>query len=261
MIKMKKIRLIVLILVFLLSNVARHDAAAEIPIAAVTRAIQRYVCFQAFWNARDQYRLGHSVTVTLHYEPDKVYAWSESLSTVQHVKAWADFFVVVGRGDQVLVSDLTGFNVDNMREEPNFKRDKSLVFTDPSRETSILLPANCTPHLLPTEPLKTRMLDVVEKTIANQLLSVDNDKVKPGSNVKIIIAEFDTDYPWTYVFVPETNEMWIVSLRGKSDPFGDQAISAGEYPSGLVYNKDWIETLKGKLAAFGIVRQIEVGGR
>ncbi len=258
---MKKIRFIVLIIVLILSSVARHYAAAEIPITEVTRAIQRYVCFQVFWNAWDQYRLGHSVTITLHHEPDAVYAWSESLSTVQHVKEWADFFVVVGRGDQVLVSDFTGFNVDIMSGEPNFRRDQSLAFKAPSREISILLPANCTPHPLPTEPLKTLMLSVVEKTIANQILSVESDKVKPGSNVRIVIADFDPDYPWTYVFVPETGEMWIVSLRSKSDPFGDQAISDGEYPAGLVYSKRWIATLKEKLASFGIVRQIEIGDR
>jgi hypothetical protein len=72
--------------------------------------------------------------------------------------------------------------------------------------------------------------------------------------VTLIIADFNIDYPYTYIMVEPVNEVYRVTLHDPQNYDSDEYEREGEYPFGEEYSvsKELLE----KIHKHGIIRKI-----
>jgi hypothetical protein len=247
-------------LVYLSVSIAANSAIAA-TTEAVTKAIQQRVCFEDFWWDRDSFQLGKTVPITLRQDDNIAYVWSEGLAVVPGASRWANFFTVFTKDDQSVVGSSYGYNLDSMQGTPDFEKKKSQVFGGKAETIQLRIPANCAPHFTEETPLKKRMLKTIETTMTNELtlFNKSGGAHYPGQ-LRIVIADFNADYPETQVFIPSTEQVFHVALQDAADPLSDTFLKQGEYPVRPEYDKQAIKLLGGKIIKYGIVREITLGG-
>ena len=99
------------------------------------------------------------------------------------------------------------------------------------------LPSNCTPKLLPDTPLKAIMFDDIINSLKELLIPQNTTKIYPH-HLKVIIANFNVGDPGTYVFIPNTKEVFEISLYDPDDPFSDMYLKFHEFPMREYYDME-----------------------
>jgi hypothetical protein len=81
-------------------------------------------------------------------------------------------------------------------------------------------------------------------------------------HLKIVIANFDEDYPETQVFIPSTKEVFHVRPHDPADQAIDADMQKGEYVVGQEqeYDSQKIEGLSATILRYGISRKIDLAG-
>jgi len=136
------------------------------------------------------------------------------------------------------------------------KLEQSILTKQPIIDT-LVIPKDCTPNYDPASPKKEIMLKTVVGTIQIKLSNfVRQGIAKYPRNLTILIADFNVDYPSTYVRVEGINEVYSVTLHDFENYDSDQFEREGEYPFGEVYNKS--KELLAKIHKHGIRREITI---
>lgn len=245
-----------------LSVLMAQRTAVAASTEAVTGAIEQRICFEDFWWNRDSFRLGKTVPLTLRTDGDKTYVWSEALSVVPGAPRWANYFSVFTKDDRTVVGSSYGYNLDSVRGTADFEKKRAQVFGGGKIEKiELRVPADCTPHFTQETPLKVQMLKVVETTMAKELTLLNkNGGAHYPRQIRIVIANFNTDYPETQVFIPSMEQVFHVALQDAADPLSDKFLKQGEYPIMPEYDKQAVKALGDKIDQYGIVREITIGG-
>jgi hypothetical protein len=230
---------------------AAAAGAPGIDTQLVVGAVQREICFETYWGNRDTYRLGQTATLTVRRQRnDMAYVWSEQLSRVPHVSAWGNFYSVFVKDGEAAVGTSNGYNLDRSSQKP-------WVFDDEQQTVQIQIPADCTPHFLPETPLKTQMLDLVTSSIAKEL-QVFNKYNGVGAHysggIRIVIANFNTDYPETYVTIPSIGLVFTVTLHASIAPLAD--LPTDGYEMVEIYGEENKARANEKIQKYGIDREV-----
>jgi len=159
----------------------------------------------------------------------------------------------INNGSAVVISS-EGYNADLQPRpqgygENRFRFEGGQVITD-----AVTLPTDCAPQYDPPTPEKERMLRTVVDTIQWQL----EEFVRLGvasypRALTLIVANFNVDYPSTYVLVESPRELFKVDLQHPQH-FDDVKSYKYLYPVGEIPIEPHHEDLLVKIHKHGIVR-------
>jgi len=242
------------VITFLISYAAAAGSPA-LSVQAVTKAIQRRICFESFWWGDHDYLLGSTEPIAVRVQDDIAYVWSDRLSKVPYVERWANFFVVYGSDGHRRVTS-SGFNVGRASKSVYYQQSKALVFTGQQQMVELAVPSDCSPRFDKDAVLKEHMLEAVESGIAYYLAS-ENPKLPDHLEIKI--ANFNVDYQETQVFVPMTGEAFAVKLYDSKEPWNRAFARQGLFLPMPIYGKRDVEAFLQKLAKYEILRDVDLG--
>jgi hypothetical protein len=185
-------------------------SAADITAAQAVDAMRRHICFSKVWWADPYVRLGQNAHVDVRTEGRVAYLWSEDMRAVPRVRRWADAYVVVLRSGGPVVTQRSGYNVELLRGEPAFERERRRVYAAATHRIEVELPPTCEPKFDAEGPVKTEMRAVLNATLTNAVRTWGRRPA--GGRVRITVANFNTDYPETFALRQDTGEVWRIGL-------------------------------------------------
>lgn len=199
---------------------APASAAAITPARAV-EALKRHVCFSHVWWADPYVRLGQTATVDVRTDGRTAWLWSEDMRAVPKVRRWADSYIVVAREGGSVVTQRSGYNVELLRGEPAFERERRRVYGGATQRLQVELPVSCEPRLDPETPLKAEMWQAVVRSLTTAVATWG--RRPPPGGVRMTIAEFNVDYPETFALRHDTGEVLRLGLLSGGP--GTEAVS------------------------------------
>lgn len=200
--------------------------ANDLTPAQAAEAVKRHVCFSTVWWSDPYVRLGQTATVDVRVEGPTAFLWSEDMRAVPRVKRWADSYVVVARQGGAVVTQRSGFNVDLLRGEPGYERERRRVYAPGEQRLTVALPASCEPRFQPDGPLKAEMRAVILSSLTNAVRTWGRRPA--GGQVRMIIANFDVDYPEAFALRQDTGEVLRIALLS-ADPTSYTGGKARQY--------------------------------
>lgn len=212
------------LLLLLLAAAPAH--ANDLTPAQVAEAVKRHVCFSTVWWGDPYVRLGQAVTVDVRVDGHTAYLWSEDMRAVPRVKRWADSYVVVQRQGGSAVTQRSGYNVDLLRGEPAYERERRRVYAPGGQRLAVTLPTTCEPRFQPDSPLKAEMRAVLMASLTNAVRTWGRRPA--GGQVRMTIADFDVDYPEAFALRQDTGEVLRVALLS-ADPRSYTGGSSRQY--------------------------------
>lgn len=189
--------------------------AGDLTSAQVVEALKRHVCFSRVWWGDPYARLGQAVTVDVRLAGPVAYAWSEDIRAVPRTPKWADSYVVVDRAGGPMVTQRSGYNIDLLRGEAAYERDRRRVYGAASQRLQVELPAGCAPRFDPEGPLKAEMRAMVRASLTNAVRTWGRRPA--GGQLKVTFADFNVDYPETFALRQDTGEVLRIALLS-ADP-------------------------------------------
>lgn len=199
------------VVVGVLSLCAAAPAAAEVTSVQAIDALKRHVCFSRTWWGDPYARLGQTVTVDMRLDGRAAYLWSEDMRAVPRVRRWADSYMVVTRPTGPAVTQRSGYNIELLRGEPAYERERRRVYAAQTQRLRIDLPASCDPRFDPDTPAKLEMRAAVLASLSNAVTTWG--RRPPRGGVQMTLANFDTDYPETFALRQDTGEVLRISLQ------------------------------------------------
>jgi|GEM_PF-2678375 len=197
-------------LVALLLAVAAPAAAADLTPAQAVDALVRNVCFSRIWWGDPYARLGQTVTVDLRVDGRTAYLWSEDIRAIPRVRRWADSYVVTSRTGGAVVTQRSGYNIELLRGEPAYERERRRIYAAQTQRLRVDLPAACQPRFDADTPTKTEMKAVVAGSLSTALATWG--RRPPRGGVRMTIANFNPDYPETFAWRQDTGEVLRIGL-------------------------------------------------
>ncbi|HEX2581559.1 MAG TPA: hypothetical protein VHL08_06230 [Dongiaceae bacterium] len=227
-------------------------ALSEISVKEALSALTRYVCYWDYWGA--SVKSNKIATVMLDQKADSSYMWIENMIDSGWMPHRVDYVVIKNKGKFLVVSSRQVLDMDIDKEKP-FHEELRKEFFNNHKVKSIQwkTPDNCSPHYDPDSPEKQKMLSIILKTVHDGLASLHKYPVK----TKIVISNFNVDYPEVLAFIPHTNEIFNLPLHYENEPF-DKELEVGSYNFGQIYDKESIYFLKKKILENGIPFELDL---
>lgn len=186
-------------------------AAAELSAAQTLETLRRHVCFSRTWWGDPYARLGQTVTVDLRLDGRAAYLWSEDMRAVPRVRRWADSYMVALRPAGPLVTQRSGYNIELLRGEQAYERERRRVYAGQTQRVRLDLPANCDPRFDPDTPAKLEMRAAVTSALSAAIATWG--RRPPRGGVRMTLANFNTDYPETFALRQDTGEVLRIGLQ------------------------------------------------
>jgi hypothetical protein len=107
------------------------------------------------------------------------------------------------------------------------------------------------------------MIVTIMNTIKSHLTYAMSRGRKPGNSrkIRIIIADFNVDYPSTYVLIEQENLLYDIALHDVADAkaYDDKGFEkAGYYPVGIWDPSEPSALLKSRIKKHGIVKEVDI---
>lgn len=202
---------------------------AEITAAQAVEALKRHVCFSRTWWGDPYARLGQTATVDIRIDGRNAFVWSEDMRAVPRVRRWADSYAVAARAGGAVVTERSGYNIELLRGEPGFERERRRVYGGPTQRVRIELPSSCEPRFDPDTPLKVEMREAVTRSLSAAVSTWGQRP--PRSGLRVTIADFNVDYPETFALRHDTGEILRIGLQSG---VGGRPFVVTPVPRGLV---------------------------
>ena len=159
---------------------------------------------------------------------------------------------------RIVVYDNEGWNAKMFANNPNFVEKRDKMFSDQTESVAYQVPSNCTPLFAATDPLKQRMLDGIDKSVIEELMLFNKCcRTHYPRTLKLVIANFDTDYDRTYILLPNMGEIWTIVFYGRH--FEDSLSKYGSYLMAGQMRAAGAKELRAKILKYGIVHTITLG--
>jgi hypothetical protein len=226
-------------------SIPRALAAEDAGITArIKTAVTRSLCYDVYWGGGRFYRKGVPLPLKIKIEGTKFYAQLQDVGDLGK-RSVSLYQIGLVRAESAVVTH-------------NFERGLEKRFLDTPVISDVLtIPTDCTPRYDPPAPQKERMLQTVVSTLKKQLSSFVRAGVwKYPSGVRLTIADFNVDYPSTYILVEPPGHLYSVTLHNPQDYDSDLYERQGEYPFGEIRVRPHHRPLLAKIRKHGIVRKI-----
>lgn len=222
---------------------SRHESKeAVISEPQVVRAIQKFECYREYWGGK--HRGGTVLSAKFVSEGPRAYARIDGFEPLP-LKG-VTFLSIRALGDRAVVAGSEGFFGSYQTNVRYIEDDGRLKFSY-AKSVPVKLARDCGFPSGQTSGTKFDLLRRIGESIYNEV-----------GNAKIIIADFDIDYPETYVLVKVTGEVWEVGLQPEDDPAGGKGTPLTTNPVRLVNDPEQARALRKTIVRRGIARETGV---
>jgi len=219
----------------------------------IKKALLRRICYDSYWQG-ENILLRRTVPIETVVEGDRFFVRINDLRVVRGSNM-VGFYQGIIRDGKAFVSLVEEWNI---RIAPSGPYGKNWKHSGAGRviSNSLLLPNDCTPKYDPSSARKEAMLRTVVNTMKFGLHFMPGQSL-PGHPVEftLTIANFNVDYPYTYVLVEPSREFFRVRLHDFSDSESGEYEKEGQYPYEQIYEKVSQELVQ-KVREHGIVFKI-----
>lgn len=244
---------VVALLLIFTALVNRGFATEEGQIVSIKEAVNRWLCYEVYWGEAS-HRLGKTYPLFIRLEGEKFFALANDLEPILRDPT-AGFYIGRLRNGKAAVISGERYNVKLNPPLPSYLKAQRLFESQSIIKTTFTMPPDCTPKYDSVTPQKELMINTVVKTMQKNLnMFVSMGIAKYPKEVTLIIADFNIDYPYTFVLVEQTKEVYIVTLHDTQNYDSDEFELEGQYPFGQVYDK-WNGLLE-KISKHSIFRKI-----
>lgn len=233
-------------------------ALAEVQVTAAIEAIQEYRCGAEYW-ADTRPSPPSDLRVAIRSEGQIARAVVEGLDGPD----WMTFYTIMSTGTKASVTSSWAYAKALMKESAGFQESWGSVFDDGSKHAfgsdvrigELHVPITCDLVLEADTAVKRAMVDAVQRSMTISLSLFNKTGANYPSRVRIVIANFNTDFAATYVLVRDTGEIFGVLLNDPmASPPGD-----AEYLVWQPYNRSDLPPIRRKIMATGIDGEIQLG--
>lgn len=243
----------ILLVFFSADSPLASDSSSSTPgekIARIKNAMVKSLCYDVYWAGGwghgEHYQRGVQLPFKIVIEGEKFYARVDPIG-------------FVGKDRQPARATRIGIDRDGRTVViSNYEKDMEQIFSGSSLiEDALVIPTDCTPHYDPPTPQKERMLQTVVSTMQKQLSSfVRMGAATYPQKVTLTIADFNIDYPSTYILVEPPGHLYTVTLHNPQNYESDEYEREGEYPLGEIQVKPHLKPLLAKIRKHGVIREI-----
>ncbi len=235
-------------------------------LSLATRALADYMNYDICWgdggpHGPMPYRFGKTVSLSLAVgnNDKKFYVWGDDLRSsialhhpqlsVIYYGNYSDHHAAISQ--ESFAYYIIGKKNWIMRERKKYSPTSVAIF----RYT---IPTHCV-MIFPPSPEKTAMENAIVNTMAGFVEQVNRSGQfqEYPTPLHIVIANFDVDYPYTLVYIPETREVYDLALHDITDYFGDTFLKEG-YPFNLVNYFSKNTPFVRKILKYGIYKVINI---
>lgn len=233
-------------------------------LPSIKQALLNYLNYGICWGGGgpgmgSPYRLGQTATFLLARGDDKgkFYLWSDSVAAPVGPRRDRFAFIYIGvlSGSDAGISDTESYN-ESFAGNMSWVQQETARFSSKQVEKiTIDIPRDCVMSFPPSSE-KTLKLNAVVSTL-NHLVSEANHSGHSAYIVPLtaIVADFDTYYPSTFVYIEETGEVYSVGLHNSDDYFDDSDLQGDLVPNNLGrFPSD--DSLVKKIKKYGITVQV-----
>ena len=248
-----------------------NKAMAVMNTKGILKAIANEICYENFWDGNQFYRYGSTVSIALHQVDDVTYAWGDSLYSTPSYVRWTASYMIYKKGDNFIAESVPGYNIKDESAATIFRQKLLALQTATPINVKMKIPADCTPHFQPDTPEKIQMLNKLTKSVADaidawQKLPYYPEKKTYPNPLKIIIANFNLDYPGTHILIPATREvLGAVFLADSQNPFNQSVYDDYQVvpviPNEGETYEDVYRGWSPQIEKYGIVREINLAGK
>lgn len=241
---------------------------SEPSVPLMKAALKSYVNYEICWaggglQAGTPYRVGKTVTLTLSINKNerKFYFWGDELQYAAELNQppLADLYYGVYSKNLAVItgSDIANTTAANVMKWLMQRKDR--YFSGQITKVDFTIPSDCVMNFPPSKE-KTEMVDAIVKTMASFVEQVNREEqFEYPTPLHVVIANFDVNYPRTFVYIEETNEVYALALHDITNYFGDTFLKEG-YPFNLVNYFDKNSPFVKKIMRYGINKTINVPG-
>jgi len=243
---------------------------------AIKKAVTSWLCWDKYWGW-GPYELGRLLPIKIKSDGKAFYVWVDDLVVMDQVRmaAFYEGRMKDGRAAVILreAYDLSGHpraSTKKKKKEGTFEsggpavtgsslpQQRSEMFdTGLVIHTDLAIPTDCTPHYEAATQEKDLMMKTIIKTIKDHLTF---SLVKKGSanttKLKMVIANFNVDYPSTYVLIEPGNTVYSVALHDAQDYDSHLFEREGAYPADV--DEEPSAELVSRIKKNGIVKEINI---
>lgn len=228
--KMKKVFFVLMpCIAFCLTSATLY---AEDRNTMVKDELLRHVCYEKYWNEYD-YAPGSQFSYEYLFSGDRLYILVDGLQYPKknrpEVSEFFRGYLKDGRLDIGLSLTEYGWERGSFADMGETRR----IFASKDAVSGTLaVPADCTPRYDPSTPEKERMLDKVGYTMKTVIEGMAYYKATmpeakeyyagyvAADEYELTVADFNVDYPSTFVMVRPGNLLYIVDLHNRYDDGG-----------------------------------------
>lgn len=245
-------------------------------VALVKHAVRRWLCWDKYWGW-GPYDLGHVSAAKIKFDQKAFYVWIDDIVVTDKVRM-AAFYTGRIKDGQAAVILREAFGTGYIPPKPKKKKGtyesggpaiigpglpeerKAIFETGRVISTDISVPIDCTPHFDPPTKEKGLMVATIVKTMRSFLARSFSNGSLNSTRVKLMIANFNVDYPSTYVLIEPSNKVWVVALHDLQDYYSHTFEKVGAYPANEVLEPSAVEVLIPRIKKNSIVKEIDIEG-
>jgi len=252
---MRRVLWLVLTLGLISSLFSLNPPLAADQVASVKQALSQALCYGVYWMGSN-YDLGRSLPIQIRMDGPEVFVWIPDLEVTKS-DHMAGFFVGRLKEGKGVVTHAESYNINLTPPLPAYLKNRRYFETGTVIKETLTMPEDCTPNYDPSSPQKELMVRTVVSTMQKTLGRWAKTSIKKyPAEVNIIIADFNIDYPSTYVLVKPGDELYSVTLHDPQDYDSDEYEREGIYPLGERRVEPGMENLLAKIRKHGITRKI-----
>lgn len=250
---MRKVMFFLFLVCIGLFNAGSSYSFADYEVASIKNSLSRWLCFERYWEWPID-RPSSILPMRIKSDDNTFRIWINNLEVTKE-SHMAGYFIGRIRNGHAAIISREAYNINLTPPVPGYVKNKKLFEHDSVIEDVLIMPSDCSPHYDQPTPQKELMLQTAVSTMQKRLSEFAKMGIaKYPKELTLIIADFNIDYPSTYILVDQTKEVYSVTLHDPQNYDSDEYERSGEYPFGELYNKS--KTLLEKIRKHGIVRKI-----
>jgi hypothetical protein len=224
-------------------------AIAENQLAPIKDALSRSLCYGVYWRGAD-HKLEANLKLEVKLEGEKFFVWINDLE-ITKANHMAGFYIGKIKNGQGAIINGEAYSINLTPPVPGYSKNRPLFETGHVIKDTLTIPTDCTPKYDPASPRKERMLQTIVNSMKDTFSRwVKTDIAKFPRELTLIIADFNIDYPETYVLVEPMNEFFRVTLHDPQNYDKDEE----EYMFGEEHRMP--KSIQEKVRKHGIIRKI-----
>ncbi|MFZ0929599.1 MAG: hypothetical protein WAN11_13425 [Syntrophobacteraceae bacterium] len=241
----------------LLLDAASVASTSRGRISLAKRAIETRMCYDDYWRGKI-FRPGGYVSLEIRFSGENLHVIASGDLAAGDGVGYVFYKGRIKNG-QAAITDMSAYTTSDLTGTDqgghSFQEMRKKVEGWELYKGSVIMPIDCTPHYDVTSPKKEMMIDSIISTV-KYILSIPREGREASriQEVTLTIADFNIDYPYTYVLVEPIGEVFTLALH---DPKNYDSVVDGH----TIYR--WVESYRTpdttieKIREHGIVKKIE----